>query len=254
MSDLPYPPAVPVAPETPGLTQMQRVLYTYSAPSKTFADIKRSTSWWLPFIISMVFSYALFGVIQYKVTWPQVAENIVKATPKQAEQLDKLKPADRAAQIAGIAKFTQILMAASPIVAIVFILVLSLLFWVTINFGFGGTSTFSEVFAVSWYASLTGLVKVVLGIISLFAGVDPESFNIQNFAGSNIGYYLPQDAPKALLAFATSLDAITIWGLVLTAIGISIVAKKKRSAGYITVFGWWALGVLVHAGWVAATS
>ena len=59
---------------------------------------------------------------------------------------------------------------------------------------------------------------------------------------------------KALNSLATSLDVITIWSLILTGIGISIVAGVKRTSGYIAVFGWWILIVLIGAGWAAAFS
>jgi len=36
--------------------------------------------------------------------------------------------------------------------------------------------------------------------------------------------------------------------------GIAIVAGVKRSSGYIAVFGWWALIVLISVGYAAATS
>jgi hypothetical protein len=35
-------------------------------------------------------------------------------------------------------------------------------------------------------------------------------------------------------------------------IGVSIVAGVKRSSGYIAVFGWWAIIVLVGVVWAAA--
>ena len=35
-------------------------------------------------------------------------------------------------------------------------------------------------------------------------------------------------------------------------IGLAIVAGAKRSSGYIAVFGWWALIVLVGVGWTVA--
>ena len=42
----------PAAEVTPGLTQLQRIVNIFTAPSKTFTDIKRGhKSWWLPFVI-----------------------------------------------------------------------------------------------------------------------------------------------------------------------------------------------------------
>jgi hypothetical protein len=49
------------------------------------------------------------------------------------------------------------------------------------------------------------------------------------------------------------LDIITIWTLILLAIGAATVAGVKRSSGYIAVFGWWAIFVLIGAGIAAIT-
>ena len=46
---------------TPGLTQLERVSNTFTAPSKTFNDIAAGNkSWWLPFLIMIVFGYLFF--------------------------------------------------------------------------------------------------------------------------------------------------------------------------------------------------
>jgi hypothetical protein len=253
MSDIQIP-VVPAVPEGPVLTQAQRVIYTFTAPSKTFNDIRRSTSWWLPFVLSIVFGYAFFATVQAKVGWEQVTENSIKQSPKRAEQMDKLPADQRATQMKIAATVTQGIFAAIPIIALIVNAVIAGVLLATINFGFAGKATFWEVFAVSWYAGLPGLIKVILGIASLLAGLAPESFNSQNFSGTNIGYYLPPDSPKALLSLATSFDVITLWSLALSGIGLAIVAKTKRSSGYIAVFGWWILLVLIGAGWQAAFS
>jgi len=236
------------------LTQVQRVIYTFTSPSRVFHDIKRSTSWWLPFVLSAIFGYALFAAITVKVTWPQVAENNIKMSPKQAEQLDKLPAEQRATNLKITAAITEGIWAGLPIMSLIFMAIMAGVLLATINFGFGGKATFWEAFAVVWFANLPGLIKLLLGTIALFAGLDPESFNANNFAGTNPGYYLPPDTPKVVMALATAIDPITIWILVLSSIGISIVAGTKRSAGFIAVFGWWILLVLMGVGAAAAFS
>lgn len=253
MSDISVP-VMPVAPDTPALTQGQRVVYTFTAPSKTFKDIRRSTSWWLPFLLSVVFTYALFGAVGAKVGWQQVAENSIKQNPRQSEQFDKLTPDQRATQLKIAGMVTEGIFAAFPIISIIVYAVIAGVLLGTINFGFGGKANFWQVFAVVWYGGLPGLLKVILGIAALFAGMAPESFNSQNFSGTNIGYYLSPDTSKPLLRLATSLDAVTIWCMVLYAIGLSIVAGTKRSSGFIAVFAWWILIVLVGVGAAAAFS
>jgi hypothetical protein len=253
MSDFQVP-AVPVTPEGPGLTQVQRVICTFTAPSKTFQDIKRSTSWWLPFLLGLIATYGLFFTVQAKVGWEQVSENQIRMNSKQAEQMDKLTPEQRASQMAIVSKITEGIFVAFPIFGLIVTAVIAGVLLATINFGFGGKAKFWEAFAVCYFGSLPGLIKVILGIAALLAGAAPESFNSRNFSGTNIGYYLSPDTNKAILALATSLDVITIWTLVLYSIGFSIIAGTKRSAGYIAVFGWWILIVLVGTGWAAAFS
>ena len=252
MSEFP----VPVIEEalTPPLTQVQRVIYTFTAPSKTFTDIRRNTSWWLPFLLSAIFTYAMFGAITAKVGWTQVAENNLKNSPKQAEQVEKLPPDQRATNMKITSMVTEGIWAGSPIIGILLFAVMAGILLATVNFGFGGKATFWQAFAVVWFANLPGLIKLLLGSIALFAGLDPESFNVNNPAGTNAGYYLPPDTSKVVMALATAIDPVTIWILVLASIGISIVAGTKRSTGFIAVFGWWIFLVLIGVGAAAAFS
>ena len=141
---------------------------------------------------------------------------------------------------------------ANPLLVLAGVAICSLVLMATINFGFGGRAKFGSVFATWMYASLPGIVKVLLGVIVIYAGTAPESFNIKNYAPTNIGAFLnPLETNKALYALASSLDIITIWTMVLLGIGVATVAGVKRSSGYIAVFGWWAVIVLIGAGWAA---
>ena len=143
---------------------------------------------------------------------------------------------------------------ASPVMVIVMAAVISLVLWGTINFVFGGKATFGGVFAVWFYASLPSIVKSLLGTVVIYAGMAPESFNIKNFAPTNLGAFLnPADTNPALYSLATSLDAVTIWTLILLGMGTAAVAGVKRGSGYIAVFGWWAVIVLFGVGIAAVT-
>ena len=250
MSDLEtVPSAYPDVPVTPPLTQTQRVIYTYTGPSKTFTDILRSRSWWLPFVLTAAFMYLFIFAMQAKVGWPKITENTMKQDAKQAEQYANFTPAQR-----GVAeKFTMGIWYAIPIFSLAAAAIAALVLWGTINFGFGGKSTFGEVYAVWMYAGLPLIFKWLLAVITLFL-VDPESFNPKNPVGTNLGYYLSPEAPKWLLSLGTSLDVFMIWSFILAGIGLAIVARTKRSSGLIAVFGWWALILLISVGYAAATS
>ena len=243
-----------VAP-TPGMSQMQRVISIFSAPSKTFEDIKCGhKSWWFPFLISVVLAYVLFGAITMKVGWNQVAENAVNINQKSAERMANM-PADQRATAMKITAYSmEGGFAATPVLILLFGVIISGIMLATINFIFGGKAKFGSVFTVWIYASLPGLIKSLLGSIVLYAGMAPESFNLQNFAPTSLGAFLsPQEVGAAVYSLASSIDFTTIWYLVLFSIGLSIVAGVKRSTGYMAVFGWWAIVVLGGAGYAAIT-
>lgn len=239
----------PAAEATPGLTQTQRVIDTFTAPSKTFMDIKLGhKSWWLPFVIYVILGFAFYGAVNSKVGMRQVSENQVRLSPKSEERLAQLTPEQRETQMKISTTVTQVLFVAGPVFLLIMGAVISLVLWGTINFGFGGKAQFGSIFTVWMYAMLPSIIKTILGIVVLYAGSAPESFNIKNFAPTNLGAFLPTDTNPALYSLATSIDFITIWSLVLVSIGTALVAGVKRSSGYIAVFAWWIIVVLIGIG------
>ena len=240
------PDAGPV--KAAGLTQWQRAGNILVAPSKTFGDIARGNcSWWLPYIILLVFTYVLFAGITMKVGWNQVAQNNIAMNLKQAQRLNQLTPEqrDRAMNITGTVM--EIFLAASPVLILIGACLVSLLMWGTINFGFGGKATFPQIFAANMYAMLPRAIVPLMATIAIFAGLAPESFNISNMAATNAAYFLSaQDTNKALYVLLSQIDVVSIWVAVLLSIGVAKVAGKNRSAGFISVFGWWGLWVLVR--------
>lgn len=253
MSDLGVQPAVDV---TPGLSQMQRLTNTFTAPSKTFEDIKRGhKSWWMPFLIYVILGFVFYGVVNSKVGMRQVSENQIKLSPKTEEQMAQLTPEQREQRMKISTSITQGIFLATPIFLLAMGAVISAVLLGTINFGFGGKAKFGSIFAVWMYAMLPSCIKTLLGVVVLYAGTAPESFNIKNFAPTNLGAFMnPMEMNPGLYSFASSIDIITIWSLALVGIGVAVVAGVKRTSGYIASFGWWAVVVLVGAGLAAAFS
>ena len=246
---------VPSVAGATGLSQWQRVANTFTAPSKTFEDIKRGNeSWWLPLILIAVVTYILFAAITIKIGWGQVVDNTIRLDPKAEARMAQAS-ADQREMINKITLYSiEGGFIASPVFVLAGVALMSLGLWGTINFVFGGKAKYGSIFAVWFYASLPGLIKSLLGTVVIFAGAAPESFNLKNFAPTNVAAFLnPLETNKALYSLASSLDVVTIWTLLLLAIGTAIVAGVKRNSGYIAVFGWWAIFVLIGVGYAAIT-
>lgn len=248
MSD---PAAAPPVDSTPALSQWERVADTFIAPSKTFADIRRSASWWMPWIIISLLVTAYAFTVQQKVGWAQVYENVLRQNPKAMERLQQAPP-DRVAATTNISiKATQYSFYAQPILLLLVGLVTSAVLWGTLNFGFGGRARFGEVYAVWFYASLPMALVAILAIITLYSGLDPGTFNIKNPIGTNLGYYLSSDSPQWLIGMLSSIDVLKIWTALLLTIGCAKVAQIKKSSAAIAVFGWWILLILIGTGFAA---
>ncbi len=242
-----------VAPlEQPPLSETERVVDTFIAPSKTFSDIRRSASWWVPWVLISIFGLALVFTVDKKVGMEKVAENSIQLSPKRAAKLDQLPPDQRASQMELAAKITRILGYGSPVLTVIGVAIIAVVLLGTFNLGFGAQLKFMQCMAITMYAFLPGIIKALLVILTIMIG-GGEGFTFEHQLASNLGPLFDPSSPF-LYSVASSLDLFNIWTLILTGIGYSCVSKVKRGTCMAVVFGWWALVVLVGAGFAALFS
>ncbi|HTZ59827.1 MAG TPA: YIP1 family protein [Acidobacteriaceae bacterium] len=228
------------------LSQIERVVDVFVDPSKAFHDILRDTSWWLPWLLGVLVTLGFGAAIQQKIGWDKTYNNILlQSSQAQQDRMSQLPPDQQAHQKAIGAAFVEYIFWGTPVLALLFAAIAGGVLLLTLNFGLGGKATFPQMFALWFYATLPFIIQGILAIIAVFAGLDPDSFNLKNPVGTNIGYFLPQDSPKWLIAFGTSIDVLTIWVLILLTMGCAIVARVKKSTAAIAVWGWWVLITLV---------
>lgn len=244
-------PAV-APPAGEGLSEGARVVNTFLAPSKTFTDINRSASWWLPFLIIVVCSYLFIFAVEKKVGWDRVTENQIRMNSRAADQLDQLPADQRAQRMEFSAKLTRYISYGTPVITLVFLLLASLILWGSYSFGAGAQVSFGKVMAVVTYANVVGILKYLLAVIALFAGADPDTFKMQNPATTNLGALIDPEQHKVLFALGSQIDIVTLWTITLVAIGFTYVCKVKKGTSFAIVFGWWLLTVLMAVGSAAA--
>jgi hypothetical protein len=240
-------------PGESSLSETQRVLDTFTAPSKTFTDIRRKATFWGPLVIMVLVGLIFAFSIQQKVGWDHVYENNLRQSPKQEEKVAQLPDGGASAKAMG-SKITAVVSYIYIVPILIVTAIYALLYWATVNFGFGGTAKYGQIFAVCMYASLVINIKYLLATIAVFAGLAPDSFLESNPVGTNIGFYLSTDLPVWLRTLCSHIDIFEIWSLVLTVIGVAIVAKVSKGKAAAVVVGWWLLLVLVFTGLAAAQS
>jgi hypothetical protein len=233
-------------PPAPPLSEAERVIDTFIAPSKTFFDLRRSANWLVPFLLIVLATEALVFVAEKRVGFERITENNLAMRPKQAARLDQLPAEQRARQMDTIVSFTRTISYASPIIIVIFLVIIALVLWGTFSFGMGAQLTFNQTLAVCMYASLPVLIKDLLAIVTLFIS-SGESFTFENPVASNLSG-LVDPSSHFLYTAATQIDVFMVWTLILAGIAFSCLTKVKRGTCMAVVFGWWVVWVLAISG------
>ena len=244
---------VTVAEGTAGLSQIERVADVFLAPGTTFEDIRRSASWWLPFLLTVFATVAVTLAIQYKVGWDQVVQTQVQMNPSLQNRMSSLAPDVQQTQMRRMVMSYEYSAYAAPLLILAVAALGSLVLWSSFRFGLASDITYGQMFSVWMYSSLPHLLGALVTVIVLCFGSSPESFNLRNPIGTNLAYYLP-DASSWVRALLSYFDVLGVWVLALLVMGCAIAGKVKTTAAAAVVLGWWLLVILVSVGAAAAFS
>jgi hypothetical protein len=255
MAAAPVLPASPASPtQSAPLSEGARIVNTFIAPSKTFTDLRHNASWWGPWLLISIFSILFIYAMGRQIGFDQISKNQI-AHSSRTEQFEKLPADQQARQIRISSSFIRYFAYGSPLLILFFSLISTVVLWATFKVAAGAETSFGQAYAIVMYASLPGIIGAILGTVSLFAGVDPEGFDINNPVGTNLAYYLDRATTgKFVLGMASALDIITIWTIVLMGIGFACTSKVKRSTAIGIIAAWYLAYKLIGAGLAAAFS
>jgi Yip1-like protein len=248
MAAAPISPSPISSPEPAPLSEGARLLNTFIAPSKTFTDIRRSASWWAPFLLLSVVALAFFYLVDQKIGLRKVVDNQIQASPRATRQMEQLPADQRNQAVARQVSGTRFFLYGYPAIILLFNLIIAAVLFATFKFAASSAVKFKWAFAIVMYASLPLMLKTLLAMLSVAAGADPDSFTLQNPVATNPGYFLNQANTPFLYSVMTAVDVFMIWTLFVTAIGFTAVSKVKRSTALAIVFGWYIVFTLGAAG------
>ena len=242
----PLPPlSGPVpTPEAAPLSQGERLVDTFIAPSETFTDLRRNAQWWLPFLLMTVAGWGLVYVSEQKIGVQKIVENELQARPKAEARYEQATPEQRQQQV----KITGIIYyVAIPVFTLVIWLVMAGLQFGTFKFGANADISYSKSLAVVVYAGLPMVLRHLLAMVSVLAGASADGFTLNNPVASNPAYFMNAADSPFWYFLASQMDIFLLWTLALTAIGFATTGKVKMGTSFAIVIGWWVVITLTFA-------
>ncbi len=234
------------APQAPGpINHFARIIGVFFSPKSTFEDIAQRPSWILPVILMTVLGGLVAFVMNQKVDWRDVATK-------------RIEESSRSANLSAEQKSQQIEMSAkiSPAIAYVFgmawpilqALIVGSVLLLAYNVLAGGDTKFGAAMGITAHAYFPWILYSMLFILILYLKA-PGTVDLENPIATNVGAFLPESTPKALMSLGKSIDVFTVWTLLLISIGFTATNPKKlRGKGLTIVIAVWAVYVAVKMG------
>jgi hypothetical protein len=104
----------------------------------------------------------------------------------------------------------------------------------------GGNGTFKQVYAIVAHCAVITAIQQIFTVSLTIARGEP--------AGANLGVFVPMlDETSFVLKFLEAIDLFIVWSTFVTAIGLSVLYKRRTSSIATVLFGIYAVIALIIA-------
>jgi len=234
------------APEASGpINHFGRIIGVFFSPKETFADIAKRPSWILPVILMTLLGGTVAFVMNQKVDWRDVANKRIEESPRAAN----LSPEQKEQQLAMSAKISPGIAygfgLAWPILQALIVAGVLLLAYNLIG---GAGARFGSALGITAHAYFPWILYSLLFILILYLKA-PGTVDLDNPIATNVGAFLPESTPKALMSLAKSIDIFSLWTLLLISIGFAAANPKKLKGKSLSIaVSVWAVYVAIKMG------
>jgi len=240
----PPPPEKIEAPEAAEMSEAATLGSIFFEPGRTFEDLRRKPRFVIAgLIILIVLSIFNFAFIQ-RLGYERIVRDRMEANPRVQQM-----PADQKEQIISqqSGPIWKTIGYAAPVIGVALVIFVGgLIYWLGAN-AVGGSANYLQgvsVWVYSWFPPF--VVAMIANFIILYLKA-PEDIDIMTSQGGLIhaspSMLIDARAQPVLNALLGSLDLFSIWGWILAAIGLRIVAKISSGAAWAVVLIWALVGV-----------
>ena len=238
------PALAPEAPQAP-INHLGRIIGVFFSPNATFEDIAKRPSWVIPIVLMTVLGLGVAFVLNQKIDWRDVASKRIEESPRAANLSadQKQQQIEMSAKISPGAAYGFGLL--GPILGVLVVAAVMLLAYNVIG---GADAKFGAAMGVVSHAYVVTILSTLLFILILYLKA-PGTIDLDNPVATNVGAFLPESAPKALMALGRSIDIFSIWTLLLISIGFAAVNPKKLKGKSLSIaIAVWAVWVAIKMG------
>ena len=179
----------------PPLGEAGRITGVFLDPKKAFADIAARPGWIVPVVLLIVAYLVFMYCFTTHVGW----EHSMRTAMETNTRVQQMDPQQRETVLQQQLKFAPIgAYVVGPIAIVVMALIIAGVLLLMVKM-MGASLSFKQMFGITTYAMLPGLISSILAIIVVFVK-NPEDFNLQNPLAFNLGAFLepPPNSAKAL--------------------------------------------------------
>ena len=192
-----------------------RVLFE---PSAVFERVREKPRFLAPFV-ALAFAIVLIGVVQLPYT--------KAAMSAQFSQMPNMTP--EAAQRA--LSFVSIGVGFGPVVYALILVINALLLWVVVSV-VGGEAKFGTLLSVTTYASMSYILLTLVGLVVLTMRGTEQISGMEDLQPA-LGLDLLAPGAKGLtLALLRGINPFSLYGVFLTATGITVTHKTSKGSAY----------------------
>jgi hypothetical protein len=241
-------PAASPEPIAPGSdSPLGRVVGVFIAPGRTFASIARKPGWVAPLLLWTILSSLATAVLLPRLDFEAAVREQLAAREETVsdERVEQIVTAQK--RFSGIAYVWGTL--APTLIA----LLIASIFWLSFK-AFGWDLSFKQSLGVTSHGFLPNCVSALLLIVFCLRLDRVNPSDLGDLVRSHPAFLVDRKENPVLHSLLQSLDAFSIWVVVLLVIGYSIAAKVSRGKAAGIVVTLWALYVLGKAGFTALFS
>lgn len=214
-----------VAPKVPLVSRLLGVLFS---PRETFAAVVARPRW----LGAITVVCLLMGATQFALLSSDVGKQITLDQQVTAVEAFGVTISDeqyaRMEQNMGTARYT------GPISTIIFVPLITAISsgLLHVMFGLvgGGNGTYKQVYAISAHAGIIGALQLIFTTIMTLA--------IERASGANLAVFTPMlEDTSFAYKFLSYIDLFYVWSIFITAVGLSVLYKRRTAPMAMVLFG-----------------